>query len=138
MRRISPVPSSIGSSQAVIAACSQLPANGWPAAGGETYALLRALAFALGRGLPRADRVWATVAEALGGVRADATAIDAALQQAAPYIALDGEDGQSTYRLSHQTFAEHFHGGATDGGPARAAHSKIARALLEHGAQRVE
>lgn len=71
--------------------------------------LLRALAFAQGRGVPRADRVWATVAEALDpGLQVGETQIDETLRDAAAYVTLDGEAGQSVYRLAHKTFAEHF------------------------------
>ncbi|MFJ4125677.1 NACHT and WD repeat domain-containing protein [[Kitasatospora] papulosa] len=75
--------------------------------------LLEALAHAQGRGLPRANRIWATVASALGnepGARVGPDNIDELLKAAAPYIMLDGEDGQSVHRLAHRTFAEHFTG----------------------------
>jgi hypothetical protein len=71
--------------------------------------LLEALALAQGRGLPEADRVWAIVASALSDefpvTHRDITNL---LEAAAPYIMLDAEDGQSVYRLAHQTFKEHF------------------------------
>ncbi|MGW7436566.1 hypothetical protein [Streptomyces sp. NPDC054849] len=75
--------------------------------------LIEALAHAQGRGLPRADRIWATAASALGDRPADHVGpddIDDILEAAAPYIMLDGEDGQSVHRLAHRTFAEHFTG----------------------------
>lgn len=73
------------------------------------HPLLEALALARGRGLPRADRVWAAVATVLGGGRqVTENDIDALLQNAAPYIMLDAEDGQSVYRLAHWTFREFF------------------------------
>lgn len=68
--------------------------------------LLEALAFAKGRGLPRADRIWATVASTLSNDRA--ADIDDVIAAAAPYIMLDAEDGQSVYRLAHRTFQEYF------------------------------
>jgi hypothetical protein len=72
--------------------------------------LLDALAHARGRGLPRANGVWATVASALADRRHPGEGdLDRLRDAAAPYIMLDGENGQSTYRLAHQTFAEHFH-----------------------------
>jgi WD40 repeat protein len=68
---------------------------------------LRALAFAQGRGLPRADRIWAAVAESLApGTRLTDADLRAVLDQAGPYIMLDAEDGQSVFRLAHRTFAE--------------------------------
>lgn len=98
--------------------------------------LLEALALAGGRGLPRADRIWAIVATALLDLGEFVTEqhIDRILETAAPYVMLDGEDGQSVYRLAHRTFQEHFlnrqaawvH--APDG--LRARHALIAAALV--------
>ncbi|MEO3817625.1 hypothetical protein [Plantactinospora sp. B24E8] len=71
--------------------------------------LLEALAMARGRGLPRADRIWAVTATALaGGALVGESDIDRLLESAAPYITLDAEDGQSVYRLAHRTFQEFF------------------------------
>ena len=42
--------------------------------------------------------------------------IDDVLRDAGPYIMLDGEDGQSVYRLAHRTYKEFF--------LARGAHSR--------------
>jgi hypothetical protein len=72
--------------------------------------LLEALALAKGRGLPRADRIWETIANALAppGVRVNESHIDDLLSRAAPYVMLDAEDGQSVYRLAHRTFQDHF------------------------------
>ena len=72
--------------------------------------MLAALALGRGRGLPRADRIWAIVAEALTEPAQSVTEddIDRLLEAAAPYIMLDREDGQSVYRLSHRTFQELF------------------------------
>jgi hypothetical protein len=71
--------------------------------------LLEALALARGRGAPRADRIWATMAAALAE-DAPVTDVDIErlLRTAAPYVMLDAEDGQSVYRLAHQTFREYF------------------------------
>lgn len=74
-----------------------------------TARLLRSLAYAQGRGLPRHDGVWAAVAHALfpdGAVGERDVA--QALVDAAPYIVLDGEHGESVHRLAHRTFAERF------------------------------
>jgi WD40 repeat protein len=90
--------------------------------------LLEALAHARGRGLPRADGIWATAAGALGRLPTEAD-LDELLNAAAPYVMLDGENGQSTYRLAHQTFVEHFHAQ-----PSYAeGHRRIAAALMERG-----
>lgn len=77
--------------------------------------LLQALAHAEGRGLPRADRIWLTVANALADDSSAVTEahIDRILSDAAPYIMLDGDDGQSVYRLAHRTFQEFFLAGET-------------------------
>jgi WD40 repeat protein len=73
------------------------------------YPLLEALALAQGRGLPRADRIWAAVASALADDRlVTEDDLDRLLAEAAPYIMLDAEYGQSVYRLSHRTFQEYF------------------------------
>ncbi|MGW6199114.1 hypothetical protein ACWF0M_23410 [Kribbella sp. NPDC055110] len=87
--------------------------------------LLEALAHARGRGLPRADGTWATAAGAFMDSPPGESDLDRLLVAAAPYVMLDGEHGQSTYRLAHQTFVEHFHAQ-----PSYAAgHRRIARAL---------
>ena len=89
--------------------------------------LLEALAHARGRGLPRADGIWATAAGAFTASPPGEVDLDNLLLAAAPYVMLDGEHGQSTYRLAHQTFVEHFHVQ-----PSYAAgHRRIARALAK-------
>jgi WD40 repeat protein len=72
--------------------------------------LLEALAFSQGRGLPRGDRIWVTVANALAENLPTITEddIDHAVEEAAPYIMIDGDAGQSVYRLAHRTFQEFF------------------------------
>ncbi|MBB4763081.1 hypothetical protein ACFQFC_02675 [Amorphoplanes digitatis] len=70
--------------------------------------LLHALAFARGRGLPRADRLWLTVAKSLTGAPVTDADLTEAVRSAAPYIMLDAEHDQSVYRLAHRTFAEHY------------------------------
>ncbi|MGY4770353.1 hypothetical protein ACXC9Q_25860 (plasmid) [Kribbella sp. CWNU-51] len=87
--------------------------------------LLEALAHARGRGLPRADGIWATAARALAAVSPGEADLDNLLVAAAPYVMLDGEHGQSTYRLAHQTFVEHFHARPD----YAAGHRRIAEAL---------
>lgn len=67
--------------------------------------LLEALAQARGRGVPRIEGIWATMATALGGgttvTQAD---IDELLRTAAPYILVDAEYEYTVYRLAHQTY----------------------------------
>ncbi|MGW4839673.1 hypothetical protein [Streptomyces globisporus] len=94
-------------------------------------ALLNALGLAQGRGLPDQDGIWALVAGALSPttepVRMRST-IQQLLKDAAPYLALDQEHGQSVYRLAHRTFTEHF---ITAPGTAQG-HSAITTALVQH------
>ena len=95
-----------------------------------TVALLRSLAFGLGRGLPRAGGVWATVCGAVSGSDPpDPDALDAALEEAAAFVTLDGDDAQSTYRLAHQVFVEHFAAEASEG--EAPIHAAIARGLVD-------
>ena len=71
--------------------------------------LLRALAYGLGRGLPRRDQVWVSVASALHpSLHLDVDDVSRVLTLAAPHIAHDGEAGQGTYRLAHRTYVELF------------------------------
>jgi WD40 repeat protein len=74
---------------------------------------LEALAFGRSRGLPRADLLWVTAAQSLGGpdgYRLDEHDLDRVLRLAGPYIMVDSSDGQSVYRLAHRTFHEHYLG----------------------------
>ncbi|MCM2424908.1 AAA family ATPase [Streptomyces sp. RKAG337] len=93
-------------------------------------AALRALAFTQGRGLPRAERIWATAASALGGSRVDARLLAEVAVAAAPYIMLDAEDGQAVYRMAHGAFREILLG---DSAPhaIEAAHAEVTAALVE-------
>ncbi|MFJ4678608.1 AAA family ATPase [Kitasatospora sp. NPDC088783] len=91
--------------------------------------LLRALGLAQGRGLPDQDGIWATAADALTPDAGDTHAAIAPLvRDAAPYLALDHESGQSVYRLAHRTFTEHF----TTAAHTPTAHAHITRALTAH------
>ncbi|MFE7485203.1 hypothetical protein [Streptomyces sp. NPDC057552] len=92
-------------------------------------AVLRALAFAQGRGLPRAERIWATVASALGGAPVDARLLADVAVAAGPYIMLDAEDGQAVYRLAHGAFREVLLDGPAPHGPATA-HAEVTEALV--------
>jgi len=96
---------------------------------GTARQLLEALSLARGRGVPRADRIWAIIAGAIVNSEAPREAdIDHLLDAAAPYIMLDAEDGQSVYRLAHQTFREFFLSSGGVDVPTR--HRSVARALM--------
>ncbi|MFD5945295.1 AAA family ATPase [Streptomyces collinus] len=70
--------------------------------------LLRALAYAHGRGLPLADGIWARAAAGIAGSgsRVDEEQLELFLNRAAAYVLIDGEDRRSVYRLAHHTHAE--------------------------------
>jgi len=71
--------------------------------------LLRALALARGRGMPRSERIWATAASGLSQGRSiPESDIDRLLERAAPYILVDAESGFGVYRLAHQTYKTIF------------------------------
>jgi AAA ATPase domain len=74
----------------------------------ETEALLHALAYARGNGFPRTEGIWAAAAGAIYKAPISDTAVARALEDAAPYVMLDTENGQSVYRLAHRTFAEYY------------------------------
>lgn len=78
--------------------------NGAP----ETEALLHALAYARGNGFPRTDGIWEAAAGALYGLPISDAAVARALDDAAPYVMQDTENGQSVYRLAHRTFVEYY------------------------------
>ncbi|MFE7646611.1 hypothetical protein [Streptomyces phaeoluteigriseus] len=92
-------------------------------------AALRALACTQGRGLPRAERIWATAASALSGSPVDARLLADVTVAAAPYIMLDAEDGQAVYRLAHGAFREIL---LDDGAPheTSAAQAAVTTALV--------
>jgi WD40 repeat protein len=93
-------------------------------------AVLEALAFAQGRGLPRADRIWASVAKSLGDAEVHEADLDAVIEAAAPYIMLDAEQEQSVYRLAHRTFREFFLRGDT-GPDGRSGQQPVVAALVD-------
>lgn len=91
-------------------------------------AMVRALAYKRGRGMPRSGGIWALAARAVAEAAGPADGWEeAAIALAGPYITLDAEAGQSTYRLAHQTFVEHFYAQEGYG----AGHRRIAAALAE-------
>jgi len=114
-----------GDHRALFAAAVERLAGAHPA----TRPLLQALALAAGRGLPRIDRTWVTVANALhDGPAVSEQDIDNLLLAAAPYVMVDAEHGQSVFRLTHRTFAEHFLGGSIES-PLAEQHRLITAAL---------
>ncbi|MEV0677774.1 OST-HTH/LOTUS domain-containing protein [Actinosynnema sp. NPDC050436] len=71
--------------------------------------LLHALGVARGRGLPVLGGVWAHVAQALApGTPITDFDVNDLIDAASPYITVDIEHGDTVYRLSHATFAEHY------------------------------
>ncbi|MFF2041792.1 AAA family ATPase, partial [Kitasatospora sp. NPDC058170] len=98
--------------------------------------LLRALGLAQGRGLPDQDGIWATAADALtpDGAVTPGGSIPGLVRDAAPYLALDQEHGQSVYRLAHHTFTEHF----TTAPDTPSAHAAVTTALARHARRALE
>ncbi|GGS55054.1 AAA family ATPase [Streptomyces violaceus] len=96
--------------------------------------LLEALALAQGHGLPLRNGVWARVASVLAGVVVADEDIAALTEAASTYLTLDAEFGQSVYRLSHRTFAEHF----TPAAEQDRRHREIAATLIEQAAQETD
>jgi WD40 repeat protein len=98
----------------------------------DVTTMLRALALARGRGVPETGGTWIAMARGLDpNVIVPDDAVRRALDKAAPYVMLDGEGGQSVYRLSHRTFAEHFRSDPDNA----AEHRRAAAALLALVAQ---
>ncbi|MGW6283445.1 AAA family ATPase [Streptomyces sp. NPDC055107] len=79
-------------------------------------AFLHALANGQGRGLPRADGIWATAAAGIAGdgSRPGNQELSLFLSRAAAYVLLDGEDRRSVYRLAHRTYAEQLQASGTE------------------------
>jgi WD40 repeat protein len=99
-----------------------------------TVTMLRALAFARGRGVPRMGGVWRAMAQALqGDGELGEDDLDAALVEAAPYVLVDQESLQSVYRLAHPAFEAHFRDG-----DASATEAAIVRGLVTLEAARPE
>ncbi|MEV4158316.1 hypothetical protein AB0J48_35365 [Nocardia salmonicida] len=104
-------------------------------------AVLKALAYARGRGLPAADDIWVTAAQALS---TDVTTtisnsdVERLTEVAAAYVLADREHGQTVFRMAHRTFTEHFTND-TDPTPVdRGAHLAITNALITTGTGRIE
>ncbi|MFD5407194.1 hypothetical protein [Streptomyces griseorubiginosus] len=94
--------------------------------------LLHALGLAQGRGIPDQDGIWALSAGALTSTPTGISdAIPQLLRDAAPYLALDQEYGQTVYRLAHRTFAEHF----TNAPGSTKAHVNLCTALTQRAQQ---
>ncbi|MFD5081683.1 hypothetical protein ACFWOG_03465 [Kitasatospora sp. NPDC058406] len=97
--------------------------------------LLRALGLAQGRGLPVQDGIWSTIAGALATDPTDTReSIPGLLRDAAPYLALDQEHGQSVYRLAHRTFTEHL----TTVHDSPRSHAAVTTALIHDAAAALE
>ncbi|MFC4063480.1 CHAT domain-containing protein [Actinoplanes subglobosus] len=89
--------------------------------------LLGALCWAEGVGLPR-RAIWLSLANALPGSAGRYLDSDLVrlLERAGAYVTQSGTDGETVYRLYHQTLVEYFRRGRDDG----AAHAAIGRALI--------
>jgi L-amino acid N-acyltransferase YncA len=92
--------------------------------------LLRALAWGMGRGLPRQE-VWEAAATALSpnGVTYRAADLDWVLEHYGCYILAEEQDGEAVYRLSHRTFVEHLVASSPNVA-GRAAGQALAEALV--------
>jgi len=71
-------------------------------------ALLHALAYARGNGMPRTGAIWETAATALSGLELTDRNVSDTLDAAAPYIMQSAEFGHTVYRLAHRTFNEWY------------------------------
>jgi len=93
--------------------------------------LLRALAWGMGRGLPRQGGVWEAAATALSpnGVEYRAADLDWVLEHYGCHIIEDEQDDEAVYRLSHRTFVEHLVASSPDVA-GRAAGQALAEALV--------
>lgn len=74
----------------------------------KVEALVHALTYARGNGFPRTGGIWAIAANAISDEPINDTDVRHAIQLAAPYIMIDSEFGDSTYRLAHRTFVEWY------------------------------
>lgn len=92
--------------------------------------LLRALAWGMGRGLPRRG-LWEAAATALSpnGVKYRAADLDWVLEHYGCHIVKDRQDGKAVYRLSHRTFVEHLVASSPEVA-GRAAGQALAEALV--------
>jgi hypothetical protein len=92
--------------------------------------LLRALAWGMGRGLPRQE-VWEVAATALSpdGVEYRDADLDWVLEHYGCYIIEDEQDGEAVCRLSHRTFVEHLVASSPDVA-GRAAGQALAETLV--------
>ncbi|MGH3565707.1 MAG: hypothetical protein ACRDRH_06680 [Pseudonocardia sp.] len=100
---------------------------------GAARDLLRALAWNLGRGMPRC--VWQAAASALssGGVVYRAADLDWVLAHYGCYVVEDDQEGEVVYRLFHQEFVEHLLGASfpVPGGPEAEALAETLVTLTE-------
>ncbi|MFE3317465.1 PQQ-binding-like beta-propeller repeat protein [Nocardia sp. NPDC059195] len=94
--------------------------------------LLRALAFARGRGVPDQGGLWVVLARALApGQDISGEDVQRLVRDAAPYVLVDREYGQTVFRLAHRTFAEYFTNEAEPSVADRQAHLAITRSLIK-------
>ncbi len=105
---------------------------------GAAKDLLRALAWGMGRGLPRQE-IWAAAATALSpeGVEYRADDVDWVLEHYECYIVEDEQDGETVCRLSHRMFVEHLVASSPDVA-GRAAGQALAEALVDLAEQQTQ
>ncbi|MGW5455949.1 NACHT and WD repeat domain-containing protein, partial [Nocardia sp. NPDC003979] len=104
-------------------------------------AVLKALAFARGRGLPAADDIWLFAAQALNTDPATAVNnndIDQLTHVAAAYILADREHGQTVFRMAHRTFTEYFTNDIDPTAFDRDHHNEITNALITNAIRQTE
>ncbi|MGV9635486.1 nSTAND1 domain-containing NTPase [Nocardia rhamnosiphila] len=105
------------------------------------FAVLKALAFARGRGLPAADDIWVTAAHAIA---TDPTTtisnadVERLTEVAAAYVLADREHGQTVFRLAHRTFTEHFTNDTEPTAADRSHHLAITDALITNASEHIE
>jgi len=93
----------------------------------KALAVLRALAYSEGEGLPWAD-VWSTVAGAISNLDVSNADISLVQEYAAAFIVEALEHERSVYRLYHERIAEHLRGSSDD---EKHAHKQIVMTLCQ-------
>ena len=100
-------------------------------------AMLTALAWAQGEGVPIRDGIWAAMATAIAPVREAAAHFEDPhilwlLREAGRYIQEAGDGEQAVYRLFHKSLVEHFQTARTsEQKTARVQEERLAQALVE-------
>lgn len=118
----------VGNSRAfaatVDADLARLPAQVAP----RVRAMLMALAFAEGSGLPR-NGVWAAIGRAVSALDLDDRDVPLVLRHASWYLVEGGEQGETVYRLYHEELVRHFRALAVGPDAEDDVHARITAAL---------